>query len=54
MEYPFGINQDGDSNTYGRAYQVFITERLANIIRRATMMRPLMISVWSGTIDGSK
>ena len=52
MEYPFGINQYGYSNTDGYADQVSITEILKDIIGRATGMRSLMTSIWSGPQDG--
>ena len=51
MEYPFGRNRDGYSNTVGYADQVFMKEMLANTRRKATSMSLLIQRVWEGTRD---
>ena len=54
MDYPFGRNRDGDSNTAGHADQVFMKERLENPRSRATRMSLLIKCVWADIRDGLK
>ena len=54
MDYPFGRNRDGDSNTAGHMDQFFIKERPTNKRSRAKMMSLIINIKWTGPQYGSK
>ena len=54
IKYPFGRNNDGDSNTAENAYQISMKEGFENPRGRAKRMRLPMKNIWANPQDGLK